>query len=60
MPRSAPKDILLHGGPPSNSWFRLDNEGRKQNVTNGASETKAATCRGVTTKVCGIHESQPY
>ena len=55
MPRSTPKGILLHGGPPSDSSFRLD-EGRKHNIANGVNKTKAETRRDVTAEVCGIHE----
>ena len=52
------KGILLHGGPPSDFRLRLD-EGEKDSLMHGASETYAATCHSTTTKVCRIYESQP-
>ena len=54
MPKCAPKGILSHGGPPSNSSFRLD-EGRKD-ITDGVSKDEAETCRSVTAEVCCVYE----
>ena len=59
MPNYAPKGILLHGGPPSDSSFRLD-EGTKENwITYGAEEEDAKACRSVTAEMCCLHKPQP-
>ena len=51
--------ILLHGGPPSDSSFRLD-EGRKEEyITYGVSEEEAETCRSATTEVRCVYEPKP-
>ena len=56
MPKHAPKGILLHGGPPSDSSFQLD-EGRKdKDITDGASKDQSETCRSATAKVCCVYE----
>ena len=59
-PKDAPKGILLHGGPPSDSSFRLDEGTKEKYLTYGASAEETATCRSVTTKVCCLYDVEPH
>ena len=58
MPIDTPKGKLLHGGPPSDFRFQLD-EGRRDGVMHGASEEPAMTHKCAATEVHHLYESQP-
>ena len=59
MPKRTPKGILPHGGPPSDSSFRLDEGIKGKQTTYGANEEETEACRSATTEMCCVHQPQP-
>ena len=62
MPRTAPKRVLQHGGPPSD--FRVAGGVKQQNCNRtkayGAIKRYAKTCCGRTTEVCSDSASKSH